>query len=110
MIIDFVRNYWKEILDVLILVISLVFFILRKKPVKVSDTLKQLISSWLPGVINAAEKTDLKGSLKLDYAVNMVYDIFCSDYITREEFDQRYLPFVKSQIEAILSTPKKKGD
>ena len=42
--------------------------------------------------------------------VDLLYSLFASDYLTREEFDNKYLAFIHTQIEAILSTPQKKGD
>lgn len=110
MILDFIKTYWREILDVIALVIALVLFILKKKPIKVVDTIKQNICTWLPGVVCAAENTKLKGEAKMNFALDLLFNLFASDYLTREEFDNKYLAFSKSQIEAILSTPKKKGE
>ena len=108
--IDFLRNNWKLILEAVVFVASVILFIVRKKPVKVVDTIKQMITQWLPGVVVAAENTNLKGENKMKYAVDLLYTLFASDYLTRDEFDNKYLAFIHSQIEAILSTPQKKGD
>lgn len=110
MILEFIKTYWREILDVVAFVGALILFIVKKKPVKVVDTIKQNICTWLPGVVCAAENTKLKGEAKMNFAIDLLFNLFASDYLTREEFDNKYLAFSKSQIEAILSTPKKKGE
>ena len=109
-VLNFIKENWKLILEIVVLLVSVVMFIIRKKPVKVVDTLKQTICAFLPGIITVAESSGLKGEDKLKYAIDLLYKVFVKDYLTREEFDNKYLSFVKSQIEAILSTPQKKGD
>lgn len=110
MIWNFIKDNWKLILEIVVLIVSVVMFIVRKKPVKVVDTIKQSICTWLPGIVSAAEGSGLKGQDKLKYAIDLLYNVFVSDYLTRDEFDNKYLSFVTSQIEAILATPQKKGD
>lgn len=109
MVIEFLKSYWREILEILAVLASIIICCIKKKPVKVVDTIKQMICTWLPGVISAAESSGLKGEAKLEYAINFLYSVFAKDYLTRDEFDNKYLAFVKAEIEAILSTPQKKG-
>lgn len=109
-IIEFIKIHYELIIKVAILVASVVFFIVKKRPIKLVDTLQETIVTWLPSILCNAEETGLKGEAKLNYAIDLIFSLFVKDYYSREEFDKRYLPFVKKQIEAILSTPQKKGE
>lgn len=108
--LDFFKNYWQVVLDAILVIISIILFVKKKKPIEVIDTLKQLMTTWLPGVITSAEKSGLKGQDKLNYCINALYEVFVKDYLSYSDFLKRYRDYLVNQIEAILSTPQKKGD
>lgn len=105
---QFFVNYWREILSVVCLIVSTVLWIVRKKPVKVVDTLKELIVRLLPALINGAEATHLSGSEKLKMVLDSLSKILI-DFGYGDDVVNQYLPFAKEQVEVILSTPQKKG-
>ena len=108
MILDFIKNYYREIIEVVAILASIVICCIKKKPIKVVDTLKELILSALPGFIVYAEHTDKKGEDKKKLVVDLVLNFlrvkgYGDDTLTP------YLPFIEDQIESILVTPQKKG-
>lgn len=107
--IDFLSQYWKQLLEVFALVLSVVFMLIRKKPVKVVDTLREVIVRVLPALINQAElQPGIKGEDKLAYVIAALTSIL-HDLNYGDEVIDQYLPFAKEQVELILSTPQKKG-
>ena len=105
-VIEFIIENWRLIVEVVCAIIALVLFICRKKPVKVLDTVKECISRLLPYVIKEAEKTDLKGEDKMVFALQTLYALL-KDF-GYEEVYNNYRDFAREQIELILSTPQKK--
>lgn len=104
MILDFLREYWREIFSVIILVASLVICCIKKKPVQVVDTLKETIIRLLPYCINKAEGQP-KGE-KLAACLAILADLLNSMDLPFTETDKK---FATEQVEVILSTPQKKG-
>ena len=75
---QFILENWRLIVEVVLLVGSTVLFILRKKPVKVIDTLKETIVRLLPGLINLAEtKVEYSGngSAKLMFVLEQLQKV-----------------------------------
>lgn len=107
--IDFLKAYWREILEVVILLASIVICCIKKRPVKVVDTLRELILQLLPGCINASEieAAGLPGKDKKEYAINLLLEVLQGQGYGDDTIAP-YLPFIKSQVEVILSTPQKK--
>lgn len=101
----FVEN-WRLILEVILVITSAVVFILRKKPVKVIDTLKEMVVRLLPYCIQQAENTELKGDGKKVFALNLLVEL-----LKDSGFDVSgdLYKFAGEQLEVILSTPQKKG-
>lgn len=102
-IFNFIYSHYEAILSVLTFVISVVILILRKKPV--NNILVDINAYIFQGVL-LAEKTDLKGNDKLNYAFNYVVDHLLADYPTLDI--SRYHKVILNGIELILSTPQKK--
>lgn len=105
---QFFVNYWREILSAVALIVSIVLWIVRKKPVKVVDTIKEVIIRLLPALINGAEATGLTGKEKLKLVLDSLSKILI-DFGYGDDVVNQYLPFAKEQVEVILSTPQKKG-
>ena len=105
----FLIENWRLLLECALVLVSSVLFIVRKKPVKVVDTLKEVIVRILPALINAAELKDgIKGKDKLAYVLAQLKEVLRSMNYGDDIVDQ-YLPFATEQVEIILSTPQKKG-
>ena len=104
-ILNWCLDHYELVLAVVSFCVSLVLFIVRKKAYILKDTLKCSISTWLPACIIKAEKSDLKGQAKVDFVINEIKALFFKDNV--EDF-VHYEKYVRSQIEAILSTPQKK--
>lgn len=108
--INFFKLYWREIINVVAILISIVICCLKKKPVKVYDTLKEIICRSLPSLIGLVEKTDLKGDDKMKLLLDNLQE-FLRTLGYGDEVIVQYLPFARCQVEAILDTPqKKKGE
>ena len=104
---EFLIENWRLLLEAACLIVSFVLFLVRKKPVKVLDTIKEFVVRLLPGLINAAEMTTLSGADKKKYVLEELVKVlkefgYCDEVITQ------YLPFASDQVEVILSTPQKK--
>ena len=106
--INFLRENWRWILEIGLVICSAVLFILRKKPVKVVDTLKEVIIRVLPALINLAEhQLDLTGCEKMDFVLSKLKQ-YLIGLGYGDELISRYLSFAEEQAELILSTPQKK--
>lgn len=108
MVIDFIKAYWREILEVLAILISIVICCIKKKPVKVVDTIKELILKVLPAYIINAEASGLTGVDKLELVLKYLHE-FLREMGYGDDIISQYLPYAKAQVELILSTPQKKG-
>ena len=98
-----ITNY-RFVLEVVILIISVVVFILRKRNY---SSVEGDIFSLCIKAVNYIEGTELKGTDKLDAAVMMVINELSKMYPKAD--CGVYFNFVASVIEKILSTPQKKG-
>lgn len=104
----FIEN-WRLILEIALVCCSAVVFMLRKKPVTVVDTLKEIIVRSLPALINLAElQVGLSGDDKLSFVIAQL-KMALSDLGYSDEIITRYTPFATEQVEMILSTPQKKS-
>lgn len=105
---EFIVNYWKEILHVVIFICCLVFCLVKKKPIKIQDTLNEIILKLLPGCINSVEIncSGVDGSSKKKLCISLVLEAL--KQLGYVNLDQSYLDFINQQIEVILSTPQKK--
>lgn len=108
---DFLIQYWREILYVFCALLSLVLFIVKKKPVKVIDTIKETIVRLLPYCINEAEKLQgAPGADKKAFALSILWKLL-SDFVklSGDELKEIYSDFAAEQVEVILTTPQKKA-
>ena len=102
--IDFIKFYWREILEVVCIVASIVICCIKKKPVKVVDTLKEVVLRVLPYCIEKAESSP-KGE-KLQVCISIL------EAAMKElgyELTPELTSFAIQQVELILCTPQKKG-
>lgn len=100
---EFIFENWQYLLCGLFFVVEVVL-ILIKKPFKL-DTKKEEILRVLPLFIEIAERlfsVSGSGSEKLSFVIESIKNLL--------KLDSSYDGFINASIEAILSTPTKKGD
>lgn len=109
-IIAFFLENWKLVAFALCLCVELVIFLVRKKPVKVVDSIKEDLIPVIIGAINAAETSvgDGHGDVKKDLVIKAV-ESFVNEKYPEVDF-KAYKEFVSLMLEIILSTPQKKGE
>lgn len=107
-------NFNKEWIDKLVyllvsILVMVILSVLKKKPVKVVDTLKEKILSQLPLVMLEAEKKygAGHGAEKLQFVIDFFIWSFDKNGLT---LGKTYIEFIKESVENILSTPQKKGE
>lgn len=102
---DFLINYWKPLLSFIFLVVAFVVALVRKKPI---STIVDDVTNFSIKAINYVEKSGILGSKeKLIAALDFVNDELLKKYPTLNVI--QYRPLIENVIEAILSTPQKKG-
>lgn len=113
---DFFTNYWREILYVVCALVSVVLFIVKKKPVKVVDTIKETICRLLPYCILEAEKEinfTAKPRTSVDkkqFALSLLWKLLAELVsVSGDDLAKIYHDFASEQVEVILTTPQKKA-
>ena len=108
---EFLFTYWRDILSVFVMLVTLVLWLIKKKPIKVVYTIKESILRLLPYCISEAEKlTGVTGADKKAFALDLLKKLLCEIYSLSGDQDLvTYLQFASEQVEVILSTPQKKG-
>lgn len=102
--VEFLSLYWREILEVLAIVVSIVICCIKKRPVQVVDTVKETICRLLPYCISQSE--DQPKGKKLEFCMALLASTLEGLGI---HFNDDYTKFALEQVEVILSTPQKKG-
>lgn len=102
-IIDFLIDNWKTVVEIVVLFTTIILWIIRKRPVRVVDSLKGTILRLLPYCIREAENQP-KGE-KLAYCLTLLAQALKDLGV---ELDDDYKKFAAEQVEIILSTPQKK--
>ena len=104
-VIDFCLQNYRLILDLVSIIVVIVFFIIKKKPV--NSIVEAIYQCALLAIIDT-EKTDLKGKDKLEYALHLVNKWLGEKYPNLDL--KRYQYLITNTIEIILTTPQKKGE
>ena len=106
--LDFILTYWREILEVVLLLAT--FLVALFKKVKVANpSILALIDELLPTAIKYVEETCGSGNgaekkeLCIDWILKTVKGRFADVNV------ERFKKYVGERIELILSTPQKKG-
>lgn len=106
MFFDFIKNHYEMILSILLVFVSFIFAIIKKKPVfNLIDEIKVKILEFLPKLIAAVEVPG-NGSTKKNLVLKEV-QIFLAKEYGFYDFD-KVEGFISKAIEDILSTPTKK--
>lgn len=110
-IFEFIAANWQYISICIVIVIEVLIILIKKRPVKIIDSVKSVILTDLPEVIKEAEDKfgPGKGEEKLKYVVAV---ILLKLKVTQPDLDASlYIDTIKDGIEKILDTPqKKKGE
>lgn len=105
-ILDFITQYWRELISLVILLISVLISLFRKRStLNVADEIKKDVLVILPEMIKAVECAG-HGQDKLNAVVLEVKKYIKKKYSVKDV--DVFIPFIISSIESILSTPTKK--
>ena len=105
--IDFILEHWRAIFDLVVLLIAVILFIVKKKPVKVIDSVTDFLYKLLPALINKVERPG-EGEQKKNEVISLAL-YFLSQSFPGVDVNQ-YVSLIEKIIEAYLSTPNKKGE
>lgn len=105
-IFDFLKTYYLEILEVVILIISVVFCLVRKRPTyNKIDVIYKDVLSMLPACINLVEING-HGEEKKAKVISLISEYVQDKY--KIQVPVALVDFISDAIEDILSTPSKK--
>lgn len=104
-VFNFLVAHWEAILGVISLILSVVIFAIKKRPL--NDVFTDIVTWSVYGILDA-EISHLPGEAKLLRATNYVLNCLKNKYPGINCDD--YRKAVITTIEYILSTPQKKGD
>ena len=114
MFLDFLRDNWKILAEVILLVISLLIIVFRKKTkINIPESTIVELYNLIPDLINRAEQEigAGHGELKLQYVLKCATLFICSQLgITVSDIPQKLILSITNQVEEVLSTPHKKGE
>lgn len=107
-IVDFLKSYYKEIIEVSILIISVVIALIRKRPLyNEIDTIKKDALDLLPSLIISVER-DGHGAEKKQAVLDLLFAYLSKKYHFQKTDEM--INYFSDVIENILSTPSKKGE
>ena len=111
-VINFLREYWKLILYILLFLVALIFAIVKgkKQGLSISDIILGFILDQVPAWINSAEDGHATGPEKRARVLDAALQ-FASKQLGRDLTEQEssyIVSHVSVKIEEILSTPQKK--
>ena len=107
-ILEFLKTYYKEIIEFSVLIITVVIALIRKKPTyNELDTIKKDALENLPSLISLVEAPG-NGEQKKQAVLDLL-SAYCRKKFGFVLTDDLIL-FFSEAIESILSTPKKKGE
>ena len=102
---EWLRDNYELVINICLVILSVVIMCIKKKPVKIVDTVKEVICRLLPAAINDVEGKDLSGASKRQAALLLVFEALEDlGYVVTPEVKE----FASEQLEVILSTPQKK--
>ena len=79
-ILDFLKNHYREIIDLAVLIISVVICLIRKRPcVNQIDAIKEYIFEMLPVLINSVEKPG-EGESKKKAVITALHKLLNKNY------------------------------
>ena len=112
LILDFLVDNWYYLLSILILLLSFIISIVRKRAnSNLIDSVKSSLLELLPSFISLAEVSEVPGEDKKNFVINLALDRISSLLGCKlSDADKSYwVSFISSSLESILSTPQKKS-
>ncbi len=112
LILDFIIDNWYYLLSILILLLSFIISLVRKRSnSNLVDSVKSSLLELLPSFISLAEVSDVPGEDKKNFVINLALDRISSLLGCKlSDADKSYwVSFITSSLESILSTPQKKS-
>lgn len=112
LILDFICDNWYYLLSILILLLSFIISIVRKRAnSNLIDSVKSSLLELLPSFISLAEVSEVPGEDKKNFVINLALDRISSLLGCKlSDADKSYwVSFISSSLESILSTPQKKS-
>lgn len=112
LILDFICDNWYYLLSILILLLSFIISIVRKRAnSNLVDSVKSSLLELLPSFISLAEVSEVPGEDKKNFVINLALDRISSLLGCKlSDADKSYwVSFISSSLESILSTPQKKS-
>lgn len=112
LILDFIVDNWYYLLSILILLLSFIISLVRKRAnSNLVDSVKSSLLELLPSFISLAEVSEVPGEDKKNFVINLALDRISSLLGCKlSDTDRAYwVSFISSSLESILSTPQKKS-
>ena len=112
LVLDFIFDNWYYLLSILILLLSFIVSIVRKRAnSNLVDSVKSSLLELLPSFISLAEVSEVPGADKKTFVINLALDRISSLMGCKlSDADRAYwVSFITSSLESILSTPQKKS-
>lgn len=112
LVLDFIVDNWYYLLSILILLLSFIISIIRKRAnSNLIDSVKSSLLELLPSFISLAEVSEVPGEDKKNFVINLALDRISSLLGCKlSDADKSYwVSFISSSLESILSTPQKKS-
>lgn len=111
-VLDFIVDNWYYLLSILILLLSFIVSLVRKRAnSNLIDSVKSSLLELLPSFISLAEVSEVPGEDKKNFVINLALDRISSLLGCKlSDADKSYwVSFISSSLESILSTPQKKS-
>lgn len=112
LVLDFILDNWYYLLSILILLLSFIISLVRKRAnSNLVDSVKSSLLELLPSFISLAEVSEVPGEDKKNFVINLALDRISSLLGCKlSDADKSYwVSFISSSLESILSTPQKKS-
>ena len=112
LVLDFILDNWYYLLSILILLLSFLISIVRKRAnSNLVDSVKSSLLELLPSFISLAEISEVPGEDKKNFVINLALDRISSLLGCKlSDAEKSYwVSFITSSLESILSTPQKKS-
>lgn len=112
LVLDFIVDNWYYLLSILILLLSFIISLVRKRAnSNLIDSVKSSLLELLPSFISLAEVSEVPGEDKKNFVINLALDRISSLLGCKlSDADKSYwVSFISSSLESILSTPQKKS-
>ena len=112
LLLDFIFDNWYYLLSILILLLSFIISLVRKRAnSNLVDSVKSSLLELLPSFISLAELSEVPGEDKKTFVINLALDRISSLLGCKlSDADKSYwVSYISSCLESILSTPQKKS-